>query len=64
MPKGSLPKEWEQERERDRHTDTQRKNKGEERDRERGQESPYIAYRKSCVRAGSSMFGHGGFPAG
>ena len=49
MPKGSLPKEWE----RDRHTD-----------RVREQESPYIAHRKSCVRAGSSFFGHGGFLAG
>lgn len=25
------------------------------------QESPYIALRKSCVRTGSSFFGHGGF---
>lgn len=25
------------------------------------QESPYIAHRKSCVRTGSSLFGHGGF---
>lgn len=25
------------------------------------QESPYIALRKSCVRTGSSLFGHGGF---
>lgn len=33
------------------------------RERER-QESPYIAHRKSCVRAGSSFFGHGGFLAG
>lgn len=33
------------------------------RERER-QESPYIAHRKSCVREGSSFFGHGGFLAG
>ena len=25
------------------------------------QEGPYIVHRKSCVRTGSSLFGHGGF---
>jgi len=49
------------ERERETHRHTLTENKGEE--RERGQESPYIADRKSCVRAGSSLFGHGGFLA-
>lgn len=49
--KGSLPKEWERERETDKLT-------------EREQESPYIAHRKSCVRPGSALFGHGGFLAG
>lgn len=33
-------------------------------DKGREQESPYIAYRKSCVRAGNALFGHGDFLAG
>lgn len=58
MPKGSLPKEWERER----YTDTEREQGG--REKARRQESPYIAHRKSCVRAGSALFGQGGFLVG
>lgn len=48
-------------RERDRQREREREKKEGERRRE--QEGPYIAHRKSCVRAGSSIFGHGGFLA-
>lgn len=48
------------ERERKTDRDRQREREG---GREEKQEGPYIAYRKSCVRAGNSMFGHGGFLA-
>lgn len=49
---------------RERYIDREREREQQGREKARRQESPYIAHRKSCVRAGRTLFGHGDFLVG